>query len=307
MRTGLFSKNHYWQMTLAAFIFSVSDVLVKPVSSAFPAAGIAFFRFLVGGLILWRVISWRREPLRGNETWLLVARGVTGTVAFLFLTEAISMITLPNAIVLFFTAPLFVVPFSFFFLREPVRKIELVLVGAGFIGIYILINPSSHAFNVGYVYGLLSGCIGAMATVLVRKLRQTNGALTIYFYFCLVGGIFTLPLFAREFRMPDSQQLLFLISIALLLLVAQPLMNHAFKFCKASEGAVILMAEAVFVGIAGVLLFREPVTLRLLAGGVMIVGSGVGLNLMNQRVGPLPDDDGEGNRLQGRHSFFPGP
>jgi drug/metabolite transporter (DMT)-like permease len=68
-----------------------------------------------------------------------------------------------------------------------------------------------------------------------------------------------------------------------MLLIGQILMNQAFKFCKASEGSLILMSEIVFAGIAGVLIFYDPITPNFLVGGFLIVGSGVGLNLMRQK------------------------
>jgi drug/metabolite transporter (DMT)-like permease len=45
-----------------------------------------------------------------------------------------------------------------------------------------------------------------------------------------------------------------------------------------------MVFELVFTSVAGFLLFREPFTLNFLVGGAMIVGSGVGLNLMNRRL-----------------------
>ena len=122
-----------------------------------------------------------------------------------------------------------------------------------------------------------------MAMVLIHKARQTNGPLIIYFYFCLMGGIFSSPFFVQNFRMPDAGQWILLISFGLLLLIGQLLMNQGFKFCKAAEGSLILMSEVVFTGIAGVLIFKDPVTLNFLIGAFLIVGSGVGLNLINRR------------------------
>jgi drug/metabolite transporter (DMT)-like permease len=119
--------------------------------------------------------------------------------------------------------------------------------------------------------------------VLIRKLRETNGPLIIYFYFCLVGGIFSFPFFVKEFRTPNLQQFLLMVSLALMLLVGQVLMNQGFKFCKASEGSVILMSEVVFTGIAGVIIFKDPVTPNFWVGASLIMGSGIGLNLMHRR------------------------
>jgi len=44
-----------------------------------------------------------------------------------------------------------------------------------------------------------------------------------------------------------------------------------------------MMSEVVFAGIGGVLIFKDPVTPTFLAGAFLIVGSGVGLNMMSRR------------------------
>lgn len=68
-----------------------------------------------------------------------------------------------------------------------------------------------------------------------------------------------------------------------MLLVGQVLMNQAFKFCKASEGSLIMMSEIVFAGIAGFLIFKDPLTSHFLIGAFLIIGSGLGLNLMSRK------------------------
>jgi drug/metabolite transporter (DMT)-like permease len=193
------------------------------------------------------------------------------------------MIPLANAIVLFYTFPLFVVLFSFLLFRAAIEKGEMLLIGVGLVGIYILTNPDFHSFSLGYMFGLLSSCLGGMAMVLIHKARQTNDPFIIYFYFCLVGGILCFPFFIQGFRLPNVQYWILLVSVALMLLVAQVLMNHGLKFCKASEGSLMMMSEVVFAGIGGVLIFKDPVTPNFLTGAFLIMGSGIGLNLMSRR------------------------
>jgi len=60
-------------------------------------------------------------------------------------------------------------------------------------------------------------------------------------------------------------------------------MTQGFKFCKASEGSVILMSEVVFTGIAGVVIFRDALSTGFLAGAFLTLGSGVGLNLISRK------------------------
>ena len=278
-----FLTSGFWLMLLSALTFSLADVLIKSLSSSFTATQIGFIRFLLGGLILWPMLSSRGISLRGNHTVILILRGLLGTLSFFCLLKSIAMIPLANAIVLFYTFPLFVVLFSFLLFRAAIEKGELVLIGVGLVGIYILTNPDLHSFSLGYMFGLLASGLGGMAMVLIHKARQTNDPFIIYFHFCLVGGILCFPFFIQSFGFPDVQHWILLVSLALMLLVAQVLMNHGLKFCKASEGSLIMMSEVVFAGIGGVLIFKDPVTPNFLAGALLIVGSGVGLNLMSRR------------------------
>lgn len=283
-------------MLLSALIFSFADILTKHLSSFFLPTQIAFARFLIGGAILWPILSSKGISLRGNQTRILVLRGLFGTLSFFCLLKSIAMIPLSNAIVLLYTFPLFTFFFSFLFFRTGVEIGEIFLIGIGLLGIYIFVNPDFHSFNIGYIYGLLSGCLGGMAMVFIYKARQTNGPLIIYFYFCLIGGIISFPFWVQGFKIPEAHRGILLVLVALLLLIGQLLMNHGFKYCKASEGSLILMSEIVFAGVAGVLLFKDPVTYHFIVGGFLIIGSGVGLNLISRisKHSPNPSESQKG-------------
>jgi len=269
-------------MLLSAIIFSFADILTKHLSSFFSPTQIAFARFLIGGAILWPILSSRGISLRGNQTRILVLRGLFGTLSFFCLLKSIAMIPLSNAIVLHYTFPLFAALFSFLFFKIALEKGEIILILIGLIGIYIFTNPDIHSFNNGYLFGFLSGCIGGLAMVLAHKARQTNSPFVIYFYFCLIGGMITSPFVLQNFKVPGIQNGFLLVLIAILLLIGQVVMNHGLRFCKASEGSLILMSEIVFTGIASFLIFKDQVTWNFLAGAFLIIGSGIGLNLMSR-------------------------
>jgi drug/metabolite transporter (DMT)-like permease len=269
-------------MLLAAFVFSFTDIFIKYLSSSFSATQIAFVRFFLGGFILWPLLSSKGMSLRGNQTRILILRGLFGTLSFFLLLKSIAMIPLSNAIVLHYTFPLFAALFSFLFFKIALEKREIILILIGLIGIYILTNPDFHSFNNGYLFGFLSGCFGGLAMVLAHKARQTNSPFVIYFYFCLIGGMITFPFMLQNFTVPGIQNGILLVLIALMLLIGQVLMNHGLKFCKASEGSLILMSEVVITGIAGFMIFKDPVTWNFLVGAFLIIGSGIGLNLMSR-------------------------
>lgn len=278
-----FLSNGFWLMFLAAFIYSIADVFIKVLSTSLPITEIAFVRFLLGGVILWPILSSLGTSLRGRHIQYLILRGVFGTSSFLCLLKSMAMTSLSISMVLFYTFPIFAALFSFLLMGETIGKKEMGLILMGLIGIYILINPGSHAFNMGYLFGLLASCLGGISMVMIRKARETNGAFIIYFYFCMVGGALTFPFFAWNFKMPNLQQWVLLLLLGLSLLVAQVMMNQGFKFWRAAEGSLLLMSELVFAGIAGILVFKDPVTFHFLMGAALIVGSGLGLSLVTQK------------------------
>ena len=275
--------NGFGLMVLAASLYAITDITLKFLSASFPLTEIAFIRFLTGLIILWPILYSQGISVRGNRTRILILRGIFGTLSFFCLIKSIAMIPLANAIILFYTFPIFVALFSFLLFGEKIKKEVLGLIAVGLLGTYILINPASHSFNRGTVFGLLSSCLGGMAMVLIHRARQTNGPLIIYFYFCLMGGIFSFPFLVQNFKMPNAGQWILLISFGWLVLIGQLLMNQGFKFCKAAEGSLIMMSELVFTGIAGIFIFKDPVTPNFLIGAFLIVGSGAGLNLIHRR------------------------
>ena len=270
-------------MIFSAFFYALGDICIKFISPSIGSVPIAFFRFILGGLILLPLLARGHESLRGKSTRFLLLRGFTGTLAFFCLVKSIAMIPLSNAMVLFYTFPLFATLFSFLILKELLLRIEVVLIGVGLAGVFVLINPGAHSLGMGHVYGILAGAFAGLTVVFIRKVRKTNGPLIIYFYFCVVGGAVSFPLFMANFTLPGFELFVVLIVLAVLLLIAQLFMNEGFKFCKASEGAVIMMLEVVFTGIAGVLLFHDSLGFSFLIGACLIVGSGVGLNLVNRK------------------------
>ena len=270
-------------MVFAAFVYAIGDVLYKILTSSLPITEIALVRFLFGGIVLGPVILSRGASLKGNQIGALVLRGIFGTVSFFCLLKSMTLIPFSLTMVLFYTYPIFVAFFSFLLLGETIGKREIVLIGVGSAGAYVLINPASHSLNAGHLFALLASCIGAMAMVMIRKARKSDGAMIIYFYFCLVGGAISFPFALSDWKMPASPEWILLLTLGLSLLVAQLMMNQGFKYCKAAEGSLLLMSELVFAGFAGVSLFRDPVGVHFWVGASLVVGSGLGLNWMHRR------------------------
>ena len=271
-------------MLAAAFLFAVLDGLVKLLGPPFRVWDIAFYRFACGLAILIPTFGWNRNPFSGHNPKLLVIRGITGSCAFLSLIVAIRLIPISTALVLFFSFPAFAAFFSPLFFNEPITLAEILAVVAALAGVAILFDFRLQGGLVGQVMALMGGAFAGLTVGIIKKLRENNGPVVIYLYFCLLGTLISLPPFIANPQIPHvPREWLMLGGIVCSALAAQLLMNQGFRYCKSWEGGLFLMAEVVFTSILGIVFLGEPVTLRFLTGGFLVLGSAVALNRGNAK------------------------
>ena len=152
-----------------------------------------------------------------------------------------------------------------------------VLIGVGIIFEFEL---SDNFF--GQVLALVGGVFAGVTVTLIRSLREKNGPVIIYLYFCTMGAIFTFPLFALNPILPStSVEWVMVIGIILTSVAGQLLMNQGFFYCRGWEGGVFLSSEVIFTAIVGIVFLGDPVSLRFWIGGFVIIGSVIYLGRLN--------------------------
>ena len=271
-------------MLAAALLFAVLDGLIKLLGPPFRVWDIAFYRFACGLAILLPILGWKGNPFSGQDRKLLVVRGITGCCAFLSLIAAIRLIPIATALVLFYSFPAFAAFFSPLIFKETISRDEILFVFAALAGVAVLFDFSLHTGLLGQALAVLGGGFAGLTVAIIKKLRETNGPVVIYLYFCLLGSLISLLPFMANPQIPRVPvQWLMLGGIVFSALVAQLLMNQGFRYCKSWEGGLFLMAEVIFTSILGILFLGEPVTWRFWLGGAMVVGSAVALNRGNAR------------------------
>ena len=269
-------------MLTAAFLFAVLDGLIKLLGPSFRVWDIAFYRFGCGLVILLAAFGWRKNPFSGHNTRLLIIRGITGCAAFLSLVTAIRLIPISTAMVFFYSFPAFAALLSPLIFREAITKIEILCVIIALCGVLVLFDFSLEGTLFGQAMGVIGGFFAGLTVAIIKKLRDRNGPVTIYLYFCLLGTALTLPSFISDPQFPTIQiEWLIVGGIVFSSIFAQLIMNQGFKYCKSWEGGLFLTSELIFTSIIGIVLFCENVTWRFWVGGFFIFASAVLLNRSN--------------------------
>ncbi len=271
-------------MLSAALLYTLMNLLVKLLGPEYSVWHIGFYRFFGGWLLVWLIFGRYGNPYRGNDIRLLIIRGCTGSAAFILIVTAIRMLPVSKALVIFYTYPAFAAIFSFLLYGERIGKWEMVCIALVLAGAGVLFDFKLSGSLLGQALALAGGAFAGLTVTLIKTLRQKNGPVVIYFYFCTMGMLVTLPKFLSHPVLPTAPAALGMVAgIVLFSFSAQLLMNQGFFYCKGWEGGVLMSCEIVFTAASGIIFLGDPTSLRFYIGGLMVFCSVVALNRMKAR------------------------
>ena len=266
-------------MLAAALLFTVLNILVKTLRPEYTVWHIGFFRFFGGMLILVSIFGFKGNPYKGNNIRLLIIRGCVGSIAFTSLITAIRLLPVSTALVIFYSYPAFSAVASFLIYKERISLGGILSIAGVIAGVAVLFDVHPGGGAMGQTLAIIGSVFAGLTVTLIRSLRQTNGPVIIYLYFCTMGSLVTFPGFITNPIFPVSiVEGLMVMGIILTSVVAQLLMNQGFLYCKGWEGGVLMSTEVIFTALVGIIFLDDPATLKFWIGGAMVMGSGLMLN-----------------------------
>ena len=206
-------------------------------------------------------------------------RGCVGSCAFLSVVTAIRLLPVSTALVIFYSFPAFSALFSFLIYKERIGRLEVACIAATLMGIGVFFEFQLTGGLLGKALALTGGMFAGLTVTLIRVLREKNGPVVIYLYFCTMGAAITSPVFIMHPLWPSTPvEWVMILGIVFSSLAAQLSMNQGFFYCRGWEGGVLMSSEVIFTALVGILFMGDPVTARFWIGGIMIFGSVVVLN-----------------------------
>jgi len=243
---------------------------------------IIFYRSLFGVMAMGLLAWMKGVEILGCQRRTLCLLGLSGALGVIALTVALILLPLFEALVLFYLFPAFSALLSPWLAKDRVTPRDWLFIGTACFGTGLVLWSGQLGSGIrwGHFMGLFASlCLGLTFT-LIRRVSADNSPLTPFYYICAAGIAVSIgPVLLQPTMLAiPADGLPALAAVAVLATAAHLAGNKALVYLPSPRVGVILMSEVIFGAIIGLLIFEEFLGVRTLLGGILIIGSGIGLN-----------------------------
>ena len=264
----------------AAVLYSIGGLCMKVI----PWSGLAINggRTAIALVVIGAYLAAVRHPLRMNR-WVLV-----GTLC-IFLTNTLfamanKMTTAANAIVLQFTAPIFVILFTLLFWRKRPQRLDVAACAVVFGGVlFFFVDSLEMGGGLGNAVALLSGV--TYAGVFLMNDMPDSDAISSVFWGDVLSALVGLPFLAWETEFPPSALVSLLVLGVFQVALAYILLTIGLKTTPPVTASLVSGIEPVLNPILVAVFYHETMGRFALAGAAIVVVGVVGYNVIRARQG----------------------
>ena len=264
----------------AAVLYSIGGLCMKVI----PWSGLSINggRTAIALVVIGAYLAAIRHPLRMNR-WVLV-----GTLC-IFLTNTLfamanKMTTAANAIVLQFTAPIFVILFTLLFWRKRPQRLDVAACAVVFGGVlFFFVDSLEMGGGLGNAVALLSGV--TYAGVFLMNDMPDSDAISSVFWGDVLSALVGLPFLARETEFPPSALVSLLVLGVFQVAMAYILLTIGLKTTPPVTASLVSGIEPVLNPILVAVFYHETMGRFALAGAAVVIVGVVGYNVIRARQG----------------------
>lgn len=265
-------------LIITAALWSLGGLFIKLVN--WNPLAIAGIRSAIASIIL--LIYLKRPKITWSRAQIGAALAYVGTV--FFFVSSTKMTTAANAILLQFTAPIYVALFSGWFLGEKIKRIDWLTVFTVLGGMTLFfLDRISMQGVLGNIIGIASGISFAFFTIFMR-MQKNESPLESVFLGNIMTTIIAIPFMFRTG--PGLSGWIYLLILGVLQLgIPYILYAAAIKYVSAIDAVLIQVIEPLLNPIWVFLLLDEVPGYWALIGGFIVLMAITGRYLLPLLIG----------------------
>ena len=263
-------------MLVALFCFTTMGICIRLSSAFVPVIEIVFFRNILAVLIMAPVlIRQGANSIKMNRPKLFFGRACINFIGMLCGFTAVTLIPLAEMTALSFTGPIFVTIGAALFLGEVIRIRRIMAIAVGFVGALIILRPGLVEVSVGAMLALVSALSIAAASLVVKKMTQSETASSIVFWMVMMQAPLALVPAIFVWEWPTVEAWVYLWGMALSGTAAHVLFTRAVGLVEITSLQPLEFAKLPFAVVLAWLVFAELPDIWIWIGGSVIFASTV--------------------------------
>ena len=242
----------------ACFYLSTATIRWAHRNVSLAPAFFVFVRFVLGFALVNIILAVKRQPLRAKRYDLLIGRAVANSIAVYCFYMAVSKTSLAEGNVLNMTYPVFVVVFSWIFLKTQRDLFTSLGALAAFGGIWLILARGTMHISWVHLWGLASGISASFAIIFLNLSRQHHDTQTVLFYLFGLGTILTYAAFPHAIFWPNRLEAYYLVLCSVLAIAGQYCITFGYRYVTAVEGGIISSSRILLAATLGPVIASDP-------------------------------------------------
>jgi drug/metabolite transporter (DMT)-like permease len=268
-----------WLMVAAVAAFALQDGFSRYLAGGYNTLMVVMIRYWVfAGFVLVLALRRRegiRAAIRSRHPVAHVFRSTLLVAEICAIVWGYTLIGLIESHAVFAICPLLIAALSGPFLGERISLQRWLAIGAGLLGVLIILQPGSGLFRLAALLPLASAIMFASYSVLTRLTTRDEDTFPAFFWPGIIGAALMtgigLP-FWEPVLPQDWLPLAFYCSLSVL---SHWLLLKCYEATEAARVQPYAYLQILFVSLIGMSVYGETLALRVVIGTAIIVAAGL--------------------------------
>jgi drug/metabolite transporter (DMT)-like permease len=262
-------------VVLNSLFWASSDTAAQYLTGHLPALEITFLRYLFHFILLLPLLrKGVQKALRTDHVGLQILRGVFAAVSGILFIIGLHIIPVADATAITFIAPFVIMAAAALILKEHVGLRRWLAALTGLLGVLIIVQPGTDAFNWSAFLPLAAAACGAGAIVITRMMPRENSMVTMM-YTGAVGVILCGVAASFVWQPPSATDWAIGFLVGLFGALANFCQIWVYRRLPAAILAPFSYSQLIWASLLGFIVFGVWPTSATLVGALIIAASGI--------------------------------
>ncbi len=240
-------------MLMAILCVDLYMVVIKFLGDEYSVVQLAVFRNIAGVIPLILLILFTKEHLtifkNLNKKFVTLSflRGLGFLAMNIFVFISVINLEFATAMTLTFSSPFFIVIFSIFFLKDRIGIYRWSAIFLGFLGVVLIMKPTSDIFNFYSIFPILTAIAWAMTVIILKFIPEGHSTAKIQLFtliFNVLGALILFFITSGHVEIKNIQDFFLMTLTGILGGTAAILFIYSYRLISASK-----MASFEYLGI----------------------------------------------------------